>query len=253
MMKTKIFLLLLSCLLLFTVSIMAKTFVSLNGGFYIDYPENWIQVDYNLVDIFLTRSNAGNSTLNYEAVFAPEDADPFFSKEYFIISLEKTEKLTDKQIDSVLNILSASYGKDKKYFPVADFMADLKTTAPNYDAKNKIVSIVSDIVQNEKLIKKHLIMMKFYDQGIATFYFYSPDSTFEANKTIFRNVLLSFGTENLQDKLPKEQVKVADIPDDVTAQETPFENKTYFIIIIIALIVLVIIIMYLNKQKKVRK
>ncbi len=253
MMKLKIIILLAVCCLASFVSVSAKTFVSLNGGFYIDYPEDWKQIDYDLVNIFLARNNAGKSIMNYEAVFAPDDANPFFGKEYFIISLDKTGPLNDKQIDSVLNILSTSYGKDIKYFPVADVLTDMKSTEPNYDKKNKVVSILNDIVQNGQLIKKHLIMMKFYDQGIATFYCYSPDSTFDKNKLIFGNILDSFGTENIQDKLPKEEVKIADLPNKTETYGSPMENKSYLLIISIGLVVLVIIIIYLNKQKKIKR
>ena len=55
--------------------------------------------------------------------------------------------------------------------------------------------------------------MKFYDQGIANFYFYSPDSMYEDSKPIFANIVESFSTENLEAPSTNE-VKVAELEDE---------------------------------------
>ncbi|MFQ5453641.1 MAG: hypothetical protein ACE5D6_05590 [Candidatus Zixiibacteriota bacterium] len=251
-MKLKLFLLIL-LIICFTDTGVTKTHVSLNGNFYIIYPDSWEQVEYNTVNQYLIRSNAGRTMFDYDVVLAPSYSEPFFTNEYLILHVEKIKDFSSQQIDSVLKSLSQTFGEGIKYFPVADFMADLKSDAPNYDRNNKVVTILNEIVQNQQVVKKNLIMMKFYDDGIASFYFYSPDSLFEQSKKIFQNIVNSFSTENVEQMLPKENLKVADLKKSSdTGDDFSFgdSSRKTFILSIAVLVLFTVIIILRRKRKR---
>ena len=56
----------LACLVaLLPGSSTAENYVSLNGEFYITYPEGWYQVDYNTVDYYLFNEEANRESFRY--------------------------------------------------------------------------------------------------------------------------------------------------------------------------------------------
>ncbi len=226
-----------------------NTYVSLNGKFFIEYPSDWHQIPYAEVDAYLASKKAGRPLYDYDAVFAPKQSNPFYNGTYFIMSVEKVGNLSDKQIDSVLNELSQTFGKGIKYFPVANFLADIKTDSPNYDKKTKTITIYNKIVQNETAIKNSLIIMKFYDFGIATFYCYALGDAFETEKEIFSQIAASVSTEDIQSKIPKEQVKIAKIDPNKKSLGNSDDDSSNTVIYISLGIVLFIILL----RKKIKK
>lgn len=245
-----VFVLLLGCGILTAQpeSEFTNSYVSLNGNFYILYPSEWHQIPFTEVDRYLDSKKAGRPIYDYDAVFAPKESNPYYSGSYLIMTIEPVGNLSDKQIDSVLKDLSQNFGRGIKYFPVANFMADLKTDSPNYDKATKTVSIYNKIVQNEASIKNSLIIMKFYDFGIATFYCYALGDNFDNDKEIFNKIVASLSTEDIKSKLPKEQVKVADIdPDKKSYGNDDDSSKTA---IYISLGVILFILLLRKKRKK---
>lgn len=222
----------------------ARNYVSLNGGFYIAYPDDWVQVDYNTVDVFLTINRAGSPIFNYEAVFAPDSSRPFIAGQYFILTLDTVGELDSQGIDSVLAEMEKTFGKGIKYYPVGDMQSDLKSRAPEYDRERKIVSVLSDIVYRGETQKKLLLMTKFYSRGIATFYFYSADSLFEQSRARFEEIVLSFSTEDIAAAFPPEEVSVADVETGETTEDEK-ESSGYLtvgapIIVLFAIIIIVV-------------
>ena len=220
-----------------------QTYVSLRGGFYITYPDDWAQVDYWLVDAHLRRNMTDEAILDYDAAFAMKDAPYFYSGDYLILTVDTLGELSDKQIDSVLNELSRSFGAEVSYDPVADFLTDLPSNTLGYDPETRTVTILNEITEQQQLLKKNLLMMKFYNRGIATFYFYSPDSLFETSKSLFEQIVASFSTENVEEALPKEHLKVADLEDaeGVYGDESKKSKKVY-LYIGAALVLLIVVL-----------
>lgn len=249
---------LLLALLLLAVAIPStnaeQTYVSINNKFYIDYPDNWVQVPYRNVDMYLARAKAGRHLYNYDAVFAPKGVEPFFSEAYVIISIDTVGTLSETQIDSVLTDLGRKFGKGIKYFPVGDFITNVESESPTYDRDKKIASVITTLSQGQAGEKINLIMMKFFDQGIANFYCFAPDSLFESSKSTFENIINSFGTENYEAKIPKENVKVADIdPDKIHKEYEDDDNNSLLGLptgTFIALLVVFIIIIARKRKKK---
>lgn len=197
----------------------AEPYVSLKGDFYFELPEGWAQVDHRVVDYHLRMNQAGRTTLDYEAAFAPTDQAPFYAGPYFIMTVDTvTGGYTQAQIDSVLGDMATKFGRKVRYFPVANLLADMKSNAPSYDRDSKTITVINDIVEQEQLLKKHLLVMKFFDRGKATFYFYAPDSLFGRAQPIFNQVLESFHAGDAESMLPKENLRVADI--DVAEDES---------------------------------
>ncbi|MCK4631616.1 MAG: hypothetical protein KAT79_00025 [candidate division Zixibacteria bacterium] len=192
----------------------AKSYVSLKGGFHIQIPDNWSQLDYNTVDAFLYRNRADRATMSYEAAFTVNDLVPFYTSTYLILDVDTAGNFSNEQVDSVLNVLAATFGKKTQYAPVSDLILNLKSNTPTYDAEQRVVTIVNDVNIPDQAPKKNLLIMKFYDRGIASFYFYSPDSLFQNSREMFLRVANSLSTENIEAALPKEELKIVDVASE---------------------------------------
>ncbi len=220
------------------------TYVSFKGKFYIQYPEDWLQVPYLTADMFFSRSGTEPSALNYEAVFAPKSSSPFFATDYFILTVDTLEWLYDYQIDSVVDEMIKTFGKDMEYFPSWDHPTDLKSNTPVYDKNNKILTVINDVVAGDRIVKKNMMVKKFHDKGVANFYFYAPDSTFEKSKTIFQGIVNSFSTENVNQAVPKEEGQVSDPTD-----KDKLNFRQMLIPIGAAFIILLILLARIRKSK----
>jgi hypothetical protein len=205
----------------------AKTYLSLSGQFHITYPDDWEQIDFNTVDLFLARSEADPSIYEYDAVLAPSSSSPFFAGDYLILTIDTVGELTSGELDSVLNEFSESFQAGITDLPLSNAMADLKSNAPSYDVESKVITVLNDILLGQETVKKNLVMVKFYEKGVANFYFYSTDSLFETSKHVFQNIVASFSTENLDAALPREDVKVADIETDTEGFVKADKSRTF--------------------------
>jgi hypothetical protein len=226
-------------------SVLGGSYVSPKGKFHITYPASWKQIDYTTVDAFLQMHQAGESVLDYDAAFADSSSIPFFDGVYGIVTVDAIGELSEKQIDSILHGMSQTFGKNVRYFPVSDLNAQQKTDEPVYDKASKIVTVISDVVDGETIIKKHAYIMKFYKEGIANFFFYAPDSLFTTALPTFEQIVQSLSTENLETAVPKQELKVAEdiqsreIPksEDSTVKRTlPFFGGGLFVIILVLVI-----------------
>ena len=226
-------------LLLSSAGAGAETYVSLNGQFYFQYPDQWEQIDFNTVDLFLSSSGASEDMFNYDAVFAPSSSSPFFVGDYLILTVDKAGELSQTQIDSVLNELGNTFRGGINFMETNNFMADLKSDVPSYDRDNKVVTVYNEILQGQEAYKRNLIMWKFYNQGIATFYFYSTDSLFEQSKQTFTDIVSSFSTEDIESALPRQDLKVADLETDEEGNLKESRSRTvlYLAIAVFVLIV----------------
>ena len=86
--------------------VLAGTYESLNGKFHIDYPDDWGQIDYNTVDLFLRRAGANQAMYGYEAVFAPKASNPFFAGSYLMLTIEKRDSMNRRCSFSVRTSIS---------------------------------------------------------------------------------------------------------------------------------------------------
>ena len=145
---------------------------------------------------------------------------PFFSGAYFIMTADTTGgAFSQAQIDSTVADMSRKFGTNIRYFPVADLIADMKSDSPSYDAQSKTISVVSDITERGEVVKKLLLVVKFHDKGLATFYFYAPAAAFAEAMPVFNSVLASFHSGGSEQMLPKETLKVADIKNNASGGE----------------------------------
>ena len=214
----------------------AETYVSFKGGFYFEYPENWIQVDFNTADLFLSRSATDLSSMEYEAVFAHAESSPFFAGEYLILKLDTLEWLYEYKEDSIVEAVEASLGQKLLKKSVWEHLADTNSVNPVYDSENKIIFIQSDFTQGIEIIKRSIFIKKMYDKGVAEFYFYAPVETFESSKEVFKNIVMSFSVENVIQALPTEKLKVAEFDDDTDDSRTIMIALAAALLIIIAVI-----------------
>ncbi len=235
-----------------------KTFVSLKGGFYVTYPDSWRKVDFNEVDMYLLVNQADSAMYDYEAVLSARDGHPFYRGSYMIITLDSLGQMSAKQVDSVLESLGSIFGKGIKYFPVSDFLTDMQSNEPTYDSANKLISVVSEITERQEALKRHLLMKKFFKNGIVNFYCYSPDSLFDSMMTTFKQVALSLGTDDIDAALERQtQVDMQPVGGEKTVKggdevETsePMADPTMILLLIAVAVALATVFVLLKQRKK---
>ena len=235
---------LIAILFLAATNLSAETYVSFKGGFYFEYPENWIQVDFNTADLFLSRSVTDPSSMEYEAVFALAESSPFFAGEYLILKLDTLEWLYEYKEDSIVEAVEADIGQKLLKTSVWNHLADTNSIIPVYDMENKIIFIQSDLTQDTEIFKHSIFIKKMYDKGVAEFYFYAPPETFESSKEVFMNIVMSFSTENVEQALPTEKLKVAEFDDDSD------DSRTIMIALAAALLIIIAVIVRLKMAAK---
>ncbi|MEW5994010.1 MAG: hypothetical protein AB1744_06400, partial [Candidatus Zixiibacteriota bacterium] len=122
------------CALMFlATSAAAGTYVSLKGEFYITYPDEWAEVDYRVVDIFLAQGRSDSALPIYETVIAPKSAPHFFSEDYCILTVDTLGDLNDGQIDSVLKAYGLSFDALIEERPFAEVIRDPDLNVHYYD------------------------------------------------------------------------------------------------------------------------
>lgn len=254
----RILLFILSALILATgfvsaqdqVSPIDSVYYSSNGKFVIRYPASWGQVDYATVDYFLMRSDANQQALEYEAVFAPKESGVFYNGPYLILTVDTVGLLNQAEIDSLLDQLSQTFGEGIKYLPTGDYLTDLATQAPNWDAAKRQISIRTNITEQYKVIKRNLWVMQLYDGGIANFYFFTPDTLFEQYRPTFEEIVRSFQTENIEELIPKQQHKLAKIEESPDSGASGNKATTWIPYGALAIIIIIIATRRRRRMKK---
>ena len=204
--------LILSLLLVTTAS--AETFVSYNGKFNITYPDTWEQIDYQTADFYIRQATGD---LAYEAVFATKDSPAVFEGTYVILTVDTSGALDQSRIDSAIGVIVESFGRNLAELPLASFATDLSE------------AVVAP--------RKNILVQKFYDRGIANFYFYVPDSLLSEGLGSLSEILASFSTETTRtDTTP---VKVADLESRQSSDSTNYVVMYGGLIVILLCLVLV--------------
>jgi hypothetical protein len=222
-----------------TAAAVAEPYVSFNGQFRIDLPDTWHRLDYRTVDYYLYQGTTDPEALNYEAVFSPYEGKRFADSVYLILTIDSVGTLAESQIDSVLEELGESFGKELTRDTSARPLTGIESKAPVYNPDDSTVAVVSELTQPDGVNKTSLLIMKFYELGIANFYFYAPDSTFKQDREVFANVVRSFTTKNLEMTVPKEEVKVADVK---MRNKGTFGTWLYVVIVLAAVIAVALIV-----------
>ncbi|PWB75434.1 hypothetical protein C3F09_02240 [candidate division GN15 bacterium] len=190
---------------------LAGTYVSLNGGFHITYPEDWYQVDYRTVDYTLSQGGSRRTIYNYEVALAPKASPMWNAGAYMMLTIDSIPNMTQKQIDSILQNLASSVDRPvNKNHPGMTFDAGWRPLEVAYwpDQNIGAVSIEPDVKSGDHT--RTLVVLKFFPKGTANFYFYAPDTTWDASKGAFAGIMASFSTVDVEKALPKETLKVAD-------------------------------------------
>ena len=92
--------------------------------------------------------------------------------------------------------------------------------------------------------------MKFFEKGLANFYFYAPDTLFDSSSTVFNNILESFSYGNIDSLLSEESLKTADIDDISSGSES---SKEIPVAVMIGLLIVIIVIVAKRKKKTTSK
>ena len=179
----------------------AASYVSLNGGFYVDYPDSWRQVDYETVDYFLSQAGANPQAYNYEAVLAASDSGAFYEQEYVILRIDTVGELSRRQMDSTAADLAGVYDEELAFVSLGGTLDNLRAGRPVLDHDKRLFVRLSELEGTDGGQQRDLYMVRFYERGLAHFYCFAPDSTFEQVRSEFYNIARSLSTEDIASRL----------------------------------------------------
>ncbi|MEW5795340.1 MAG: hypothetical protein AB1772_03170 [Candidatus Zixiibacteriota bacterium] len=191
----------------------AGTFVSYNGKFHFVYPESWIQVDYTTAEVYLTRGDP-EKEVDFEAVFSETKTYALFQGLYLILTVDTVGQLLPEQIDSVVNTLTREFRRPIKEVTPDAFLAAPCRDSIVFDREGGRVSIESEVPGDRSGPRTNLLAMKFYEHGIANFYFYAPSAEYAGGLPILRHMVMSLSIGETPPAVSAEPVKVADIGTD---------------------------------------
>jgi hypothetical protein len=94
------------------------------------------------------------------------------------------------------------------------------------------------------------MLYKFTDSGLVTFFFYADETKYQEKHETFVNIFKSYNTENIEAKLPKENLKVADIDTDNKKDYTAKDDSDYTKIIPFAALAFILFIVLRRRKRK---
>lgn len=191
-------------LLFFASSLRADNYVNWKGGFWFALPDQWEQVNYAIVDRYLSMMDTSQDVFDYEAVFAPAESRMFAEDAYLVLTFDSLGKLTSKQADSVLTTIAQTYSSVIEEAPIVNYMSDLRPGRPQVDRANKVVTVVSEMAYRPDALRKLWLYMRLNDNGLISMYFYSPDSTFKENMSTFEEIVNSLSFTGLKEASSEE-------------------------------------------------
>ena len=226
---------------------LAGTYVSLNGGFQITYPDDWYQVDYRTVDFYLSQGGSKRVIYNYEVALAPNASAQWNAGPYMMLTIDSIPNMTPKQVDSVLNNLAASVDRPVRSHAGNTFDAAWRAMEVSYwpDQQVGAVTIEPNITQGDRT--RTLVVLKFCPVGTANFYFYAPDTLWDSGRAAFAGIISSFSTAEIEKALPKETLKVADAN---RLKEEPTSSRTKYGLPISGGLVVVLIVLIATRRRR---
>jgi phosphotransferase system glucose/maltose/N-acetylglucosamine-specific IIC component len=190
-------------------TVFAEEFVSFNGGFHFSYPETWMQIDYMTAEYYLTQGDL-KKEVDFEAVFSVKETMVLFQGQYMILTVDTVGSLTSLQIDSVVTSTAAEFKRPVKEVSSEEFLVGSCRDSLLFDRANGLLAAETEVPGDKTGTRTNLLVMKFYERGIANFYFYAPSAEYPLGLPNYRQMVMSFSTENLEEALGRDSVKVAD-------------------------------------------
>lgn len=257
MKKVTLFFTIFMAILIAGTCLADQTFVDWRGSFHFRYPDDWYEVEYRQVNIFLGMQGVSMDEFDYDVALAAKDRVPFWETVYVFVSSYTVGKLTEAEIDSALKDISSEYGTTCRHgkWSTGDYGLDL--TTPVYDKSIRAVA-VRDIFRGEPVNKMLLQMRVFHDRGIAVFNCYAPDSIYHDVEKEFFKLATSLSTENLHSVAPKESTQIVDLSqrdiqkplNSEAKTETASKPASGWLIIVLGLVILAAACyIILNKKK----
>ncbi len=191
-------------LLFFASAPRADNYINWKGSFWFELPDHWEQVNYAIVDRYLSMMDTSQDVFDYEAVFAPAESKMFAEDAYLVVTFDSLGELTPHEADSVLTTIAKTYSSVIENAPIVNYMSDLRPGRPQVDRAKKVVTIISEMAYRPDAMRKLWLYMRLNDRGLISMYFYSPDSTFKENMSTFEEIVNSLSFTGLKEASSEE-------------------------------------------------
>ncbi len=198
-------------LLVSVSAVSAENYVNWKGGFWLELPDEWEKVDYNVVDRILAVSDTARDAFMYEAVFAPLSSPTFISGPYLVITFDETGELSDKEAIEFLQSMASSFAQDVSEAPSVEKLSDLSPGIPTLNRKDKSVSVLTEMAFKSDAKTQLWMYMKLNSKGLMTLYMYCPDSIYNETKPVFEKMVSSLSFDKLKEAAGTEDAKFTDV------------------------------------------
>lgn len=197
----------------------AENYVNWGKKYYVTIPDDWRQIERFNVENFLILHDKDPKGIEFDIFLCPKDAEPFYSQAYVFISADQLEN-SASFADSIYAGMGRNFDKLIDEMAKAGPISRMKSREPVYDKSTQTLTQVSAInAQGQDQVMT--LVMKFYDYGIATFYFYTTEDKYESFKDKFKEIADSFSGKDLEKAAAGQKPKIVDVSDINTQANTP--------------------------------
>jgi len=194
-------------------NVAGENYVNFKGGFWISVPETWEKINYRIVDRYLMMIDTSRELLNYEAVFAPVESQPFIEDDYLVITFDSIGEVSASDMKSMLDELAELYTSRAQ----AGGWNETMDSKAQIDYQQYSISVKSHMA-TENMKRRRWVYSRYTGTGVVTLDFYSLDSTFQDKLPVFEEIVGSLSFEGLREAAQKE-IKFSDVGSGDIAED----------------------------------
>lgn len=194
-------------------SLHAENYVNWAKEYYVFIPDDWRIIDRGNSTQFFQSFGDGKKFPEYDVMITPLRVLPFYAQGYLIISSDLTGDTDHETAEKTAKLIDEYFNRSLNMADSAGVMNRKQLVRPTYDRKTRTITQVSQILVAGSA-QTMTFYLKYYDKGVVTLAFYTPDSVYNYYRSDIIAIAASFGSENLEQAAETESLNVVDVKID---------------------------------------
>lgn len=203
----------ISAFLLASERLQAKNYVNWAKEYYISVPDDWRIIERRNSTQFFQGFGDGETDFEYDVMITPLNVKPFYARGYLIISSDLTEDMDHETAEKTAEMMGEYFNRSLNVADKSGVMNLKHLVTPTYDRKTRTITQVSKILVSGSA-QTMTLYLKYYDKGVATLAFYTPDSVYNDYRSDIQAIAATFSSENLDQAAETESLNVVDVKID---------------------------------------
>ena len=249
----------ISAVFILSDNLQAKNYVNWAKEYYVSIPDDWRIIDRGNSTQFFQSFGDGRNFPEYDVMITPLRVLPFYAQGYLIISSDLTGDTDHETAEKTAELIDEYFNRSLNMADSAGVMNRKQLVRPTYDRKTRTITQVSQILVAGSA-QTMSFYLKYYDKGVVTLAFYTPDSVYNDYRSDIIAIAASFGSENLDQAAETESLNVVEVEIDSLEEsaddaQTPDEdtydqpNGAMYVLIGFGIVAVVGIIVLVRKKK----